>query len=44
MYEFEAYNERTGERRTVWGYDWQNAKKRHNLSNEWTYDNCEYVD
>ena len=44
MYEFYAYNESTGEQKIVWGYDWNNAKKRHNLSDDWTYTDCEYVD
>lgn len=44
MYEFEAYNETTSETRIVWGYSWKDAKKRHNLGDDWEYLSCEYVD
>ena len=44
MYEFEAYNEATHETRTVWGYNWEDAKKRHRLGDGWEYLGCEYVD
>lgn len=44
MYEFSAHNVNTDEYKTVWGYDWKDAKRRHQLGDDWEYTDCEYVD